>query len=303
MRTAGNGRASRGDAACPGTRARSRGRRRSPPRRHRGSTLPRRASADGRRRTDTGSVGHGRARPAREEEPVPGERRPRDQEEPERRRQGQRARLRHQDHARDHRERQVAPPRHVERVEHLDPQEQRGEREPRLVDRSGRAARSAGTRRTRRAARRTAPPSSPCSTGARCRYENTYPSGRERERGDRRPTRSRHPARRRRGSATSTAAATTTRIAIESSGGPVRDASLASVVTAPPPSRASASPSGTPLAPRYDVGPGSMERRHERRRPHRIGSAADALRILRAHLHRDRDDRRARRRERRDRAG
>ena len=98
---------------------------------------PARASADGRRRIDTGSVVTAeRGRLERNSHP-PVERRPRDQEEAERRRQGQRARLRHQDHARDHRERQVAPPRHVERVEHLDPEEQRRERDARLVDRPG----------------------------------------------------------------------------------------------------------------------------------------------------------------------
>ena len=109
-------------------------------------------------RIEEPSVIDGRARPARQEQPPAAEDRPRDHEQHERGREGERAGLRHQDHAGDHRERQVATSWHVERVEHLHPEEQRRQRHPRLVDRARQSGRSAGTPRTPRAVPRRATP-------------------------------------------------------------------------------------------------------------------------------------------------
>ena len=87
------------------------------------------------RRTATGVVTWSAPRPRRQRQPCAAESRPRQQEHQERRRQRERTGFRDEDQARDHREREVAPARHVERVQHLHPQEQRRERDARLVDR------------------------------------------------------------------------------------------------------------------------------------------------------------------------
>ncbi len=189
-------------------------------------------------------------RPRRQREPRAGEPRPRQQEQQERGREREGSGFRDQDEARDHREREVAPARHVERVQHLHPQEQRRERDARLVERDHALARRRGTARAPRAAPPTARSSAAGSANAGAGRSTSTRTARATRAAIATGAGTAPGCATTAAIATSTAPATTTRIATESSGGPDGRRS-SSLIAAPP--RSATTPKRLPSSGRRRV--------------------------------------------------